>query len=72
MENIEFVEVSESDDDLNENSPDFGFLEEVFLFFVVDDFLVEISVIGELHDDASLVNICTIGSCLPGRLPCNR
>ena len=42
----------EAEDGLDEDAPDFVFVEEFLLLLVVDDLLVEVSVVGELHDDA--------------------
>jgi hypothetical protein len=47
------MEGLEAEDGLNEYAPDFVFFEEFLLLLVVDDLLVEVSVVGELHDDAA-------------------
>ena len=53
MEYIEGVEGLESDYCLDEHTPNLTFLEEFFLLLVVDDLLVEVTVVGKLHDNAA-------------------
>jgi hypothetical protein len=52
MENIQSVQSFESDDCLDEHTPYFMLLEELFLLFMIDNLLIEVSVVCELHDDA--------------------
>lgn len=52
MKNVQLVKASESVDDLDEDDPDFLFLEKYFFVFVFKDFLVEISIVQEFHNDA--------------------
>ena len=52
MENIEIVQRFEADYSLDEYTPYFIFLEEFLLLLVVNDLLVEVAVVSELHDDA--------------------
>ena len=52
MENIEVMQFLETKSDLNESSPNFIFGESWFLLLLDDDLLIEVSIIGEIHDDA--------------------
>lgn len=52
MKYIEIMKCFEADDGLNENTPNLIFLKELFLLLVVDYLLVEVTVVGKLHDDA--------------------
>ena len=46
------METPEAKKYLNKNIPYLFFIEELFLFFMLDDFLIEIAIIEKLHDDA--------------------
>lgn len=46
------MEGLETDDCLNEYAPYFAFLEELFALLMVDDLLVKVAIVRELHDDA--------------------
>ena len=52
MENIEVMQFLETKSDLNESSPDFLLAEGRLLFLLDDYLLIEISIVGEIHDDA--------------------
>ena len=52
MENIEVVQAFEAQDDVDEGLPDGGLVEEGVVFLVGHYFLVEISVVEKLHDNA--------------------
>ena len=54
MEYIERVQFSEADEDLDEDVPDLLFIEEVLPLFLLDDFLVQVAIICELHNDAGI------------------
>ena len=54
MEYIERVQFSEADEDLDEDVPDLLFIEEVPPLFLLDDFLVQVAIICELHNDAGI------------------
>lgn len=54
MQNLEFVQSPKSAGDLNEHAPYFGFWEHAALPLKLLDFLVEISIVGVLHNDATV------------------
>lgn len=45
MQDVKVMQTAECVKNLNKNAPDFFFLEELFLFLVVDNFLVEIAIV---------------------------
>jgi len=51
MQNLAFVENLEAPDDLDEDIPDFLFLDIGLPFLVVTDLLKDVSVVGILHDE---------------------
>ena len=55
MHYFHFVEGFKSWDHLDHHFPYFVLLEKGLIFLVVDDFLVEVSIIRILHDDAQWV-----------------
>ena len=57
VEDVEVVQLLESDDRLDQHAPDLAFLEVFLLLFALNDLLVEVSVVGELHDDAGWVRL---------------
>lgn len=57
MKNIMRMQRFQSQQSLYQNIPDFFFLEQNFLFFMVNNFLIKIAIIGKLHDYAEL-SIC--------------
>lgn len=63
MEDVEVVQGLESDDSLDENGPDLAFLEQFLPLLVVDDLLVEVAIVSELHHDAACG--CTYHKFLP-------
>ena len=52
MQYIEIVKCFETDNGLNEDTPNLIFLKELFLLLVIDYLLVKVAVVGKLHDDA--------------------
>lgn len=52
MKNAELVESSESTDGLDEGAPDLVFFKKFLLLLVVDNLLIEVAIVSELHDDA--------------------
>lgn len=57
MQNIKFMQTFQANDHLYKNSPYLVLLEKLFLLFMLDYFLVEISVIGVLHDYTEIRSI---------------
>jgi len=57
MKNFHFVKIPKSFDNLNENLPDVDLRKFGFLRFVSDYFLVKVSSISILHDDAKRLSI---------------
>ena len=52
MEDVEVMQSLQSDDSLDEHGPNLAFLEELLPLLALDYLLVEVTVVGELHDDA--------------------
>lgn len=52
MKDIELMKAPETKKYLNKNIPYLFFIEKLFLFFVLNNLLIEIAVIEKLHDDA--------------------
>ena len=57
MKNFHFMEIPKSFDNLNENLPNVDLRKFGFLRFVSDYFLVKVSSISILHDDAKRLSI---------------
>jgi hypothetical protein len=55
MEDVVGVQPSEPEEHLDEHVPDLLLSEEQFGFLVLDDLLVQVAIVSELHDDAELV-----------------
>lgn len=53
MQDVQSMQSFEADDGLYEHTPDLAFLEELLFLLAVDNLLVQIAVICELHDDAA-------------------
>ncbi len=49
MQNIEVVEAFEANGDLNEGLPDETLLKKLFVFLLNQYFLVQVSIIREIH-----------------------
>lgn len=65
MENFEIMQCFESPGDLDENIPDFSFVKIAFFLFILDDLLIKVSSVCELHNHASLH--CGYHRFLPSR-----
>ena len=52
MKNVQLMKAFEPVDNLNEDDPDFLFVEKNFFVFVLNYFLVEIPIVQEFHNDA--------------------
>lgn len=55
MKNIHAVQLIEAFDNWNEYAPNLFLVKSLFLLSVICDFLVKITVISELHDDAQVL-----------------
>jgi hypothetical protein len=53
VEDVEGVQGLESDNCLDEYAPDLALLEQLLALLMIDYLLVEVSIVGELHDDAA-------------------
>ena len=72
MKNIEIMQRLQSNDSLDEHTPNLTLLKEFLLFFMLYDLLVEIAVIRELHNNAMINAKSTINFFPRGRLPYSR
>ena len=53
MVDVQIVQRFHSGHDLQENVPDLRLLEKLPLFLVVRYLLIQVSIVGELHNDAT-------------------
>ena len=65
MKDVEVMQGLESDHSLDKNGPNLAFLEQLLPLLVVDDLLVEVAIVRELHHDAACK--CTYHKFLPSR-----
>lgn len=70
MQDIEGMQTLQPIEYLYNNIPYFLLLEQLPLLLVVDDLLVEVAVIKELHDYTTHKQAGTTGFCPPGTLAC--
>jgi hypothetical protein len=52
MQNFEIVQGFQAFHNLDEDIPDIGFVKHLILFLLLNDLLVEVAIVGELHHDA--------------------
>lgn len=53
MEDVEVVQCLQSQHCLDEDAPDLALLEQFLPLLVLHDLLIQIPIVGELHDDAA-------------------
>ena len=54
VKNLELMQCLKPEYNLNQNRPNFCFLEELLFLFSFNYLLIEVSIVGELHNDTDL------------------
>ena len=57
MKNIKFMQTFQADDHLDENGPYLTLLKILLFLFMLHDLLVQISIIGVLHDYTAITKM---------------